>query len=1139
MEKLDRRDARFILACLLTIAVGAGITALLFRKAFPEASIEFRVNRSQARVLGEKFLAERGHVVPGSRFAGRFDVDDLPKVYLERELGLEKAGALYGTTAKVWLWQMRWFRSGVKEEERVTVTPRGDLVGFELVRRDDAPGPRPGEEQARAMAFAFLASRGLAEGDLMRIEASPTTRPNRTDWTFVDEKKGLRLGEATIRYATTVSAGEVSGFREFVHVPEAWQRSYERLRSKNETAGAVATLGFFVTVVAMVVVLIRKIVLKDVRWKLVAAFGGVAFVLMLLSTANEIPLTLYGYDTASSLSSHMTEQILFGVLGAIAVGAGIAFVMAAAEPVYRERFGGQLSLQGLFSRRGVATKGFFRGVLLGYALVAFFFAYQAVFYVLAARFGAWSPADIPYSDMLNTAVPWATVLLVGFLPAVSEEGISRMFSIGLLDRLGAGRVLAVVVPAFIWGFGHAAYPNQPFWIRGAEVGLAGVVIGFVMLRHGVWPLLVWHFTVDAIYTALLMLRSGNAYYVLSGTVAAGILLIPLALSLALYWRRGGFATPEGLTNAEEGSVAEPAASPALAEPAPPVRALSPGARWGGLAIAAALVATLFLPAAPASDAGRDNTGRDRAVEIARAFLKANGVAGEPYKTAVYPGTGFPESEDVRAEKPDESGRIPGFSSAAARYVLTQGGVEAYERLTKRQLPLVLWVVRFFEPEKKEEWKVLVDARRARVVAFVNPKEEAAPAASPPDAARAKSRALAAAGALGYPADQYAVVEVGTEDRPKRRDTTVVLEATPANVGEARPRLTAVFHGPRLTMLLPSVRIPESFLREDRRRSSFDWLLLAGKIVAIGAFTGLAVVLFLRLVRSPGFRWTSLRSPIALIAVVAAASIVNTIPATFRAYSTERPMKLFLVGVAVSLLIVWLAGLLLAAVGLVLFSGARPGWRRALRRGGTLADAIFRAAVAAAGLAGLSHIAALAATRWPALFDAGPWMPGWLAAAFPSLGAFWSVARGTFLMAAAAAAAALALRGDFFRRPPGAALGIAALLVAALPSSLGTPGAFFANYLPELAVVAWLGFCMMVLLGDHAAAWVLFGAFALGGQVLGNLLSQGAAESRGSAIGTLGLLVAAAFALLWGRRDRSEAADLPAPTPVATLPDPGR
>ncbi|HWZ84900.1 MAG TPA: hypothetical protein VN032_01785, partial [Thermoanaerobaculia bacterium] len=130
MEKLDRKDLRFLAVCLLAIAAGAAVTAALFHRAFPEASIEFKVNRGQARVLAERLLAERGRDVAGARFAGEFDVDETAKVYLERELGLEQAGKIYGREAKIWQWRMRWFRSGVKEEELVAVSPLGELIGF-------------------------------------------------------------------------------------------------------------------------------------------------------------------------------------------------------------------------------------------------------------------------------------------------------------------------------------------------------------------------------------------------------------------------------------------------------------------------------------------------------------------------------------------------------------------------------------------------------------------------------------------------------------------------------------------------------------------------------------------------------------------------------------------------------------------------------------------------------------------------------------------------------------------------------------------------------------------------------------------------------------------------------------------------
>src|SRR6266496_2042211 len=639
MERLERKDYRFIAVCLVTIVAGASVTLALFRRAFPEASIEFRVNREEARAVAEKVLRSRGRDVASHRFAGRFGVEEEPKVYLERELGLETAGRYYGKDAKVWRWEMRWFRSGVKEEERVAITPLGDLASFESVRRDDAPGPRPSREEARAISLRFLASRGLA-ANLEPIEATPLSRPARTDWTFVDERKGFKMGEATVRYATTVSSNEVTAFKEYVHVPEAWTRAYVKLRSKNNTANLVGNFALFVTFLAMIAVLITKVVRKDIPWKLVAGFGAAAFLLSLLSTFNGIPLSLFHYDTASPLSGHLAREMILGVLGAVAIGASIALVVASAEPIYRERFPGHLSLTGLLSARGLRSKGFFRGLLLGYAMTAFFFAYQAVFYVAAARLGAWAPAEIPYDNILNTAVPWATVLFIGFLPAVLEEGSSRLFSISFLDRLGAGRIVAVVLPAFIWGFNHAAYPNQPFYIRGLGVGLVGVAIGFLMLRFGALPLLVWHFTVDALYTALLLLRSRNAYYVMTGSAAAFVLLLPLLISVILYWRKGGFAPAAGLTNADIGFVPAPPAVEAAGEAAAGPGRVSRGVLAAFAAAAVLLAAAFLAPSGRLERLPRDATGRARAREIARSFLGTNGVVPERYHEVVYPGTGF-------------------------------------------------------------------------------------------------------------------------------------------------------------------------------------------------------------------------------------------------------------------------------------------------------------------------------------------------------------------------------------------------------------------------------------------------------------------------------------------------------------------
>jgi len=1125
MEKFDRKDVRFLLVCLLAIAAGAAITAALFRRAFPEASIEFKVNRGQARAQAESFLKGRGREISGHRFAARFDVDDEPKVYLERELGLERAGEFYGDEAKVWTWQMRWFRSGVKEEERVALTPKGDLVSFAAVLREDAPGARLTREQARDIASRFLDSRRLEPASLSPIETTPVSRPKRTDWIFVDEKTGLRMNEATVRFETTVSGDRVTAFREFVHVPEAWQRDYQRLRSKNEAAGAVATFGFVLTVLAMLAVLVTKIVRKDVPWRLVAAFGGIAFVLTLLSSLNALPLTLFDYRTQDPLSSHLTSQIVLAILGALALGALIAIIVAGSEPPYRERFPRHLSLAGMFSPRGVSTKSFFKGVLLGYALTAFFFAYQAVFYVVAASLGAWAPADIPYSDMLNTALPWATVLFIGFFPAVSEEGISRMFSISFLEKLKVGRILAVVIPAVIWGFGHAAYPNQPFYIRGVEVGLAGVLIGFLMIRYGVLPLLVWHFTVDALYTALLMLRSGNTYYVVSGSVASGVLLLPLAVSLLLYLRRGGFAPVSGLTNGDEGFVPAPPPPPPVAEEVPAVRTV-PRMAFAALGAAAFLLAVSFLfPTHPREPLAEDATGRARAENLGRRFLRANGVSPDRFQVVSYVGTGFPDDEAVRSAKPAEEGGIPGFSEGAARYVLQHGGLPAFTKLSREKLPLAYWVVRFLEPGKKEEWKVLVDAGRARVVGFLNPKEEKAEAAAAVSSERARQRALAAARALGFPAAEYSVLEEGTEARPNRTDTTVVLESRPAGAGDARPRLTAVFHGARLAAFYPSVRVPEDFLRRYRKREVLDWFLIAAKVVAIGALVGIGIVLFLRIVKRPDFRWKSLVKPLLFAALVAALAMANTAPSAFQRYQTEIALSVFQLTSAVGLLIGWLGLLVGAGIGFVLFFAARPGWRRALRRG-SLPDAFARAGIAALGLAGLSRWVNVASARFPALFEPDPALPEALEAVVPGFAVFWSALLATFTLSALLAVIALAAAQPFFRKPAILALSLPALFFIVAPTTFRSPEQFLADFVPGLLVTAWIALCAFLLLRDHVAAWVLFGAFSYGGRAIVELLAQPAALDRVAGWTALLLIALGAAALLIGRRRETRVPGVP-------------
>jgi len=248
------------------------------------------------------------------------------------------------------------------------------------------------------------------------------------------------------------------------------------------------------------------------------------------------------------------------------------------------------------------------------------------------------------------------------------------------------------------------------------------------------------------------------------------------------------------------------------------------------------------------------------------------------------------------------------------------------------------------------------------------------------------------------------------------------------------------------------------------------------------------------------------------------ALVNSIPNVGRAYSTEWPYGTFEVAVAFSFAIGGIAFLCLAGFGFVLFSGARPGWRAALRRSGSLADALARAVVAAAGTAGLARWAALASSRFPALFEPDPTLPRALERLSPGYAGFWSAATATFGLAVAAAAAALAWSQPTFQKRGARILAFAAILLALTPIGTRSSGEFAAAFLPELVMAAWLAFCVFGLLKDDAAAWVLFGALYFGGSRAIELLAQPATPDRAAGWTVAVLVILASVALLAGRRE---------------------
>ena len=356
MESLTRNE-RMLLAAAVAIAVGAGVFAWMnFTRAFPEASLEFAVNRSSSLPVAERFLAEHApraaSALTERRHAAIFRYDVDAKVYLERELGLERLGEMIASReVRLWSWSHRFFRPLDKEEVRVEVSPEGEVTGFAHLIPEEAAGATLEEAAARLEAESLLARVfGLQPAALTFIESRREDRPHRRDWTFTWERAGWTAKDATYRIQVAVNGDEAAAYREFLKVPDAWSQSYSRLRSANETTAMVAVLGIVLTILAAFWVIVREGRRGNLRWKVVVAFTAISFVLVFLLSLNSLPMAAYGFDTTDTWAAFLVKQGLGGLAGAGSQALLILIVVAAGEPLYRERFPSHLRVGALLTQ---------------------------------------------------------------------------------------------------------------------------------------------------------------------------------------------------------------------------------------------------------------------------------------------------------------------------------------------------------------------------------------------------------------------------------------------------------------------------------------------------------------------------------------------------------------------------------------------------------------------------------------------------------------------------------------------------------------------------------------------------------------------------------------------------------------------
>ena len=1077
LERLNRNDARVLLLWILAGIAGAFVAYTYFFRAFPEASVDFKVSRTEALSVARQFAAAQGAPLGGYDSSIVFELDDTAKTYLEREVGLQEANQMMAGEVHIWYWQTRFFRPLQKEEFDVRVDPAGGVVGYLHQMEEAAPGARLERAAAQAVAESFLRDTlhaDLSQYDFLEAEANLNERPARRDWSFSWERRGFRAKDAPYRLAVTLAGDHVSDYSEFLKVPEAWTRGYERLRSSNNLFEFIALIPYAFLIGGCLFVIVSLGRRGVLEWRTGIALGVFFTVLYFLMTMNQWPLDRAGYDTNTPYSSFLLSQI--GEAALISVVSTLLVVLAVVpgEPMYRIFQPRKHKLESALSLPGLRSKEFFTANVIGICLAAAHIGYITVFYIVSRRLGAWAPQDLNYENVVSTYVPWVYPLTIGLYAAASEEFLFRLFAIPFLQRLTNSRVLAVVLPAFFWGFLHSNYPQEPAYVRGIEIGLIGIVAGLVMLRWGIWATLTWHYTVDAFLISTSLLRSHGIYLRASGAIVGGAALISLAIAAVSYRMRGGFEVDSSLLNA-----AYPLGGPVMI-PAPSEIEASPAAVTD--------VAPHVEPDAPTASASHAGmSSRALVVMIACGVLGLAALAGikrEAIGDFVRFSINSTEAVD-RANRVLTGKRIDPasyhhaatltytFDEYANEYLRRAVGIAAANHVYRDKVPSAFWAVRYFRNSQKEEYLVVLKPDGS-LHSVHHTLDEKAPGAN-------LSKEEAQARAEAYLRDEKKVdftgwnlVETHSDKKPARTDHVFEWEqraaldpgAAVSGGGGAHIRMQLAVLGDEVSDYRIFIKIPETWRDKESRRTPLQiaqgFVGLAGLAVAFIA----VIVVFLRNLKSPEVArvpWRPVAKISAVLLIAAMASYVNRTPLLLMNYATAMPLATYYITLAISFIFVTAlyaaAGVLLLGLGWFFLERAfGPGripawteWSPAYFR-----DAFCLGVFGSAAVMGLNRLPALFA-RWPLLrHSLGESVPDNLDVLQPAVGALSSSVAAAFLtvglLGIAASLIALYVRPKWMR----AALMVAYAVVMA--TNVATPGVFLREAAFHLmAVVAlWYG-----------------------------------------------------------------------------------
>ena len=831
-----------VLAVLSTFYLGS-----VWNDFFGTLSVNVSMDRQQAIKAASDASRQFDILDDSFEQASIYNFDDSLRNFVElKQGGKEKFQEIIDNDVySPYNWMVRTYKEGEIVEAMFQFKPDGTPNGYRIKIPEYYDSDNLDKEDALALVEQNINNQwsgNFSEYNL--IESSFKEMPNgRIDHSFLFEHNLQDIGEAKYRLRATVSGSIINSVSPFAFVPESFQREFANIRSDNDTIAIFANFAFLGIYllgigVTSLIIFYRNGWLKWKKSVLAAAF--VAIFSNILLNLNFYPTIWMAYDTASSKSQFLTEQLL----GMVANGILMFFILAAsfitAESLTRRAFPKHIQIWKTWTSNVANSKRVLNDTIFAYLIVPIKLALVGAFYILMERnFGFWSPASSSFDpNYLASIFPWYTGLAISLQAGFWEEMLFRAVPIAAGVLIGqrynmrfTGLMVAMVVQALIFGAGHANYPAQPSYARVVELFLPSIVVyGMIYLRLGVVFAAITHYVYDVVLFSLPIWYSSGYMFDKFMTVVGG--LIPFLVILYFRMKHQKWSDVDS-TSLNEGFVPTPPKKKTSEEQeiistVPTAsNVLNPKIVGIALLFVIGIFSTLKLSnvEVPINSPSID---KEEAISIANQFLSDNNIKlPDGYNAYAFDDSSYPASSFIWEELGQET-----YSSLLGSYVLGPR-----------------WKVRFAKfdgPVESRAREVMVSMDfDGNILRFNNrfPEEEAGKQLSREEAQVLAENALVEY--LGMNISAVTLTSAQESQKPNRLDWTFTFtDNNELEYEGAKLQNIISISGDQISGFTKFVFVPEEWIRMKRDREG-----LSGIIGTLFTVPGAIFVIGLLLMRS--------------------------------------------------------------------------------------------------------------------------------------------------------------------------------------------------------------------------------------------------------------------------------------------------